>query len=32
MRTEMSGVEVSMAQPNKNAASVQEQYQAALLP
>lgn len=30
MRTEMSGVEVSMAQPNKNAASVQEQYQAAL--
>jgi hypothetical protein len=30
MRTEMSGVEVSMAQPNKHAASVQEQYQAAL--
>src|SRR5262245_49301246 len=30
MRTEMPGVEVSMAQPNTHAASAQEQYQAAL--
>ena len=30
MRTEIAGVEVSLAQPGTNAASVQEQYQAAL--
>ena len=30
MGTQIAGVEMSMAQPDKNAASVQEQYQAAL--